>query len=258
MTYVAAGRVVPAPRLLAERLAGVERRRLALDLEVDRPLHRAERVHVLDLHPGPERLRPPRPERHVRLHPHLAVLHLGVGDVDRPQEESQLLRVATGLLGRPDVGIGDDLHQRHAGPVEVDEADPAAVGAGGVDELRRVLLEVGPGDADPDRALGGVDRERPVRGEGQVVLADLVALRKVRVEVVLAVPAGGGGNRRPDRQPRRQHVLHGGPVDRREDAGEGQADRARVRVRGGVRRRDRAASRTSCWRSGPGSGPRSR
>ena len=37
--------------------AGVERTALALDLVGDRPLHGPERVHVLDLDPGPERFR---------------------------------------------------------------------------------------------------------------------------------------------------------------------------------------------------------
>ena len=80
------------------------------------------------------------------------------------------------------VGLGDDLDQRRAAAVEVDErgagaVDPARLGD--VDQLRRVLLEV---DAvDPHVA-------EPARGrQRQVVLADLVGLRVVGIEVVLAV-----------------------------------------------------------------------
>ena len=84
--------------------------------------------------------------------------------------------------GSVDVGLGDDLDERRAAAVEVDER-----GAGAVDparladvaELRGVLLEV---DAvDPDVA------EPAVRAVRNVVLADLVALRQVGIEVVLAV-----------------------------------------------------------------------
>ena len=85
-------------------------------------------------------------QRDVRLDPHLAALHVGVGRADRAQQQLQLLGVAAGLLGRPDVGLGDDLHERGAGAVEVDEADLASVRIGGMDELGRVLLEVRPGD----------------------------------------------------------------------------------------------------------------
>ena len=85
-----------------QRLAGVEGGRLALDLERDRPLDGAERVHVLDLDPGPERLRAARPERDVGLDPHLAALHVGVRRPDRAQQQLELLGVAAGLLGGPD------------------------------------------------------------------------------------------------------------------------------------------------------------
>ena len=95
----------PAARLLEERLAGVEGGRLALDLERDRPLDRAERVHVLDLDPGPERLRAARPERDVGLDPHLAALHVGVRGADRAEQQLQLLGVASCLLGGPDLRV---------------------------------------------------------------------------------------------------------------------------------------------------------
>ena len=111
---------------------------------------------------------PREPERDVRLDPHLAVLHLGVGRADRAQQQLQLLGVAAGLLGRADVGLGDDLHERRAGPVEVDEADaarrrrrPAWI------ELRRVLLEVGARDADRERPVRRLDRERPFEASGR-------------------------------------------------------------------------------------------
>ena len=88
---------------------------------------------------------------------------------DRAQQQLQLLGVAAGLLGGPDVRLGDDLHQRRAGPVEVDEADLAAAGVGGVDELGGVLLEVGPGDADGDRPVRRLERSagRPTRAAGR-------------------------------------------------------------------------------------------
>ena len=153
--------VVPAAGVLGEGLAPVERDRLALDLVGDRPLHGPERVHVLDLDPRPEGLGAARAERDVRLDPHLAALHVGIRHADRAQEQLQLLGVATRLLGGPDIRLGDDLHERRAGPVEVDEADPGPVRRGGVDELGRVLLEVGASDPDRDRTLRRVEGQLP-------------------------------------------------------------------------------------------------
>ena len=102
-----------------------------------------------------------------------------------------------------------------------------------MDELGRVLLEVGARDPDRDGALGRLERQPAVGGERQVVLADLVALRQVRVEVVLAVPAGRARRLRADRDAGREDVLDRAPVDGRQGAREAEADRADV----GVRRR---------------------
>ena len=100
-----------------------------------------------------------------------------------------------------------------------------------MDEPRRVLLEVGPRDADRHRALGRVERQATVRRQREVVLADLVTLRQIGVEVVLAVPARRRRDRRLDRETRRQDVLDGPSVDDRQRTRQPQADRADVGVR---------------------------
>ena len=83
---------------------------------------------------------------------------------------AQQLRPLARLGGAAQVGLGDDLDQRRAAAVEVDQrgagaVDPARLAD--VDHLRRVLLEVGAVDADV--------AELPVAGRRDVVLADLVA-----------------------------------------------------------------------------------
>src|SRR6185503_3293138 len=78
--------------------------------------------------------------------------------------------------------LGDHRNLREPAAVEVDERRPGAMDPArlaDVAELGRVLLEVDAVDANV--------AETPVRSVGNVVLADLVALREVRVEVVLAV-----------------------------------------------------------------------
>ena len=68
------------------------------------------------------------------------------------------------------VGLGDDLRERRAAAVEVDDARVRAVDAAAradVDELRRVLLEV--------HAVDAHVAEPPAPAQGLVVLADLVA-----------------------------------------------------------------------------------
>ena len=187
-------------------------------------------------------------QRDIGLHAHLTPFHVGIGGADGPQEELELLRIAAGLFGGPDDRLGDDLHQRRARAVEVDEADLPAVGVGPVDELGGVLLEMRAGDPDRERPVRGVDGQAAPRCQRQVVLADLVALGQVRVEVVLAVPAGGRRGRRLDRGAGREDMLHGSPIDRRQGARQAEADRADVRVRARRRRRRSSSRRTSSRR----------
>ncbi len=104
----------PSPGLLGERLPGIEDGRLAVDLEGDRPLDRPERVHVLDLDPGPERLGPAGAERDIGLDPQLPALHVRIGYTDRSEQQLEFLGVAARLFGGSDVRLGDDLHERRA------------------------------------------------------------------------------------------------------------------------------------------------
>ena len=131
-----------------------------------------------------------------------------------------------GLLGRAHVGLGDDLDQRRAAAVEVDDRRVGAVDAparADVDELGRVLLEV--------HAVDAHVAQPPAAAQGLVVLADLVALRQVGIEVVLAVEDRPRRELAAQRQPDHQAVVDRLGVGHRQRAGQAEADRAGARVR---------------------------
>ena len=115
-----------------------------------------KRVHVLDLGLGAKLGLAALAHGHVGVHAHRALLHVAVGDAEGEPDSAQLLREAARLLGRADVGLAHELHERRAGAVEVDErvggAGEAALGAADVDHLAGVLFEVDARDAD----AGGV------------------------------------------------------------------------------------------------------
>ena len=107
------------------------------------------------------------------------------------QRLAELAQEGAGVGGRAQVGLGHDLQQRRPAAVEV---DPRALGAraaparADVDELGGVLLEVRAGDAHLE--LPAVRQQHgDAAGDAQrlVVLGDLVRLREVGIEVVLAV-----------------------------------------------------------------------
>ena len=176
---------------------------LAAGLVLDGAPERPHRVEVLDFATSSVGLARPA-DGHVGVDPHRPLLHLGIGGIDGHEDGPQLVDVLAGLLGAGDVRAADDLHQRHARPVVVDERIVTAVdapsGAPDVGGLARVLLHVGPLDADP---LSRRQLQPSVDVERLVVLRDLVVLRHVRVEVVLPVEQARPDARSAERAPMR-------------------------------------------------------
>ena len=177
---------------------------------------------------------PARADGDVDVEAHRALLELGVGQAELDDGLAQQLQEALGRLGVVQVGLGHDLDERRAAAVEVDERGGRAVqasGLGDVDVLRRILLEMRARDADRDAAVVARHDEPPARAERLVVLADLVRLRQVGIEVVLAVEDRPLGDLAVEREPELDRLLDRAPVRHGQRAGEGEADRADVRVR---------------------------
>jgi hypothetical protein len=134
------------------------------------------------------------------------------------------LEVLGRLGGRAQIRLADDLDERRARAVEVDERRPAA---DAVQVLAGVLLHVDAEDAPPAPASVVSMSSSPPR-ERQLVLADLVALRQIGVEVVLP----------------REHARCRARAAEREPARDGH--RAPPRVEHGQRARQAEAHRAVC------------
>ena len=210
--------------LLLDPAARLDQLDLAPRLVVDRAADEAHRVQVLDLGAGAERRARPA-DRDVGIAAQRALLHVAIAGAEVAEDRAQLAHVEDRLLGRAQVGLGDDLHQRHARAVEVDQRRIRALI---VQALAGVHLDVQARDADPDAAaVLEVDRERAAADQRPRVLRDLIAARQVGVEVVLAlehrVPVDLG--REPEARAHRlldakavergQHARHAG-IDRRD------------------------------------------
>ena len=220
---------VPAHVHLLDHAAAVQHIGLALGLVGDGAAHGAQAVEVLHLDLGAELaagglLR--RAHADIGLAAQRALLHVAAVDAQVAQDRAQLCQEGVGLVGAGDVGLGDDLHQGHSGPVQVDQRMQARVRV-----LARVLFQVGAVDADAfDAAVGQLDLDPAVAAEGQLVLGDLIALGQVRVVVVLAREDRGLRDFAVERQPRADRCFDRGAVAHRQRAGQTQADRAGVRI----------------------------
>src|SRR5207249_11902921 len=139
-----------------------------------------------------------------------------------------------------DIRFGDDLDERHPGPVEVDARGRHALSTLRMKRLSRIFLEVDPHEPDPLPAAPRPNIDAAAGAERPIVLGDLITLGEVRVEIVLPgedAPLrdlGADGQARHDREPDRALVQHG------KHARESEADRADLRV--GPRAELRAAA----------------
>ena len=140
------------------------------------------------------------------------------------------------MLGGVEVRRGDDLDERSAGSVDVDEravgTGDAALGTAHVHVLRRVLLEMRPDDADLELAVGRRQRHVPVHAERLVVLGDLVALRQVGIEVVLPMEGRALGDLAAEAEAEQDRHLDRALVRHGQRARMGEADRAGAGVLG--------------------------
>src|SRR5690606_11686265 len=158
-----------------------------------------------------------------------SLLHVAVADLEVLEDLLELREPGPRAGRRTQVRLGDDLDQRHTGPVQVDRG-PA--GQPIVQRLARILLEV---DATDPHALHGavplLDLQPAVRLQRLVELRDLVPLGQVRIEVVLAREAADLVHRAVQAARGARAQLHRSPVHDRQRTGQPEAHRADVRVR---------------------------
>ena len=116
----------------------------------------------------------------------LSLLHVAVRHADELHDLLELGQVSNRFLGAADIGLAHDLRERNTGAVEVDIAVAIRILEAVVDGLSGVFFEVQPRDADAFRPSADVDLQPTVLGERLIELRDLVTLRQVGIEVVLA------------------------------------------------------------------------
>jgi hypothetical protein len=100
-----------------------------------------------------------------------------------------------------------------------------------VDVLAGVFFHVNPKDANAPRTAFAFDVKRATRGQGFFVLTDLIALGKVRVEVILTGKYAGFVNFAAERERGAHSQPHSLTVEHRQRTGQPQADGANIAIR---------------------------
>ena len=178
-------------RLLGDGSTGAQDLLMALNLILQGLADEAERVHVLDFSLGAELLLPDRAHADVGVAAQGAFFHVAVADAGVQDDLLQAGQVFPSFVGRRNVGLADDLDQRHAGAIKVDGGPVGAVVQAIVQALAGVFFHVQAGNTDSFlAATGATDLDVAVLGNRLVKLRNLVALGKIGVEIVLASKDG--------------------------------------------------------------------
>ena len=247
--------LIPEAGLLNDRLTGFVGLDLTLDLVLAGLLDGRERVHVLDLHLRSEgRIRPPT-HGDVDVTTQGSLLHVAVAHPQVPHDPADLRCVFGRFTAGAQVRLADDFRQGHTGPVVVHErmGGTRQAVAAGMHQLAGVLLHVQTLDADGLQVgvlafFSDLHLDPALLGDRLVVLGDLVVLRQIWIEVLLAVELAVFG----DVEVQRHRCLHGVLehllVQHRQCAGQTAHHRVDVGVgvitKGGGRRRENFAVRS--------------
>ena len=167
-------------------------------------------------------------DRDVDVCAQVAVLHVAVTGAKVTHDLAQLGDIGGGFLGATDVRARDDFHQAHAGAVQVHKRHRRVHV---VDRLAGVLFHV---DAlNPHHAcstIAKLHQHFAFAHDGVIELRDLIALRQVGVEIVLAVKGGPEVDVCLEAKARAHRLFDAIFVDHRQHAGHRRIHKGHVRV----------------------------
>ena len=158
----------------------------------------------------------------VGLEAHVALLHDSLSYTKESAYPAQFLRKCHYIRCTIKVGCSDHFQERSAGAIEINQrtfvVEPARQF---MPELACVLFKVRTNDSNAACSAGWHWQfKRAIVTERQVILTDLIPLRKIGVVVVLAIPLGAARNAATERKTHHHAHLHSTKVHHWQRAGQ--------------------------------------
>ena len=174
---------------LINRAAGLNNLDMTARLIINRLADKAHRVNVFDL-AARAQLSARFANGDVYISAQITFFHITVTGAKRPDNAAKFFNVSRGFLRRTHIGLGNDFHQRDAAAIQID-----------IGFIRRkivhgfpgVLLQMEPLNSDGDFVADiavRINRENvnfAFAHNWEFELRNLISLRQVNIEVVLAV-----------------------------------------------------------------------
>ena len=196
--------MVEAPSLLNDFLTRFQRLHLAPELVFHRLGNELEAVQVFHFRSGSERLFSFFPDGEVYVHPQRALVHFTVGHPGVKNRSPQLPEIGLDFLYAAEIRLGNNLDQRHAAPVVIDQGSLSFL----MDQLPGILLNMDSGDSDALASFSGFNVQISVLTQGEVILGNLIRLGKVGIKIVFSVLLGIGSDTAVNGQPRFDRIMN--------------------------------------------------
>ncbi len=214
---------VEQPRFLIDGTAILEDRDLAARFIFNRLANETDRVHVLDFTARAE-FATGATNRNVHVGAHGAFVHIAVAGAEITDNRAQLGQIGAGLIRRAQVRLGHDFHQGNARTVQVDIGHGRMLVVHG---LARILLQMQALNADLHvfelALIVRADRNHDLAlaDDGLFELRNLIALRQIGIEIVLAVENRFQVDLRIESDARANRLLDAFQIDDRQHARHG-------------------------------------
>ena len=174
--------IIPAESFLHDRAAFFINFDLTFDLILRSADKRAEAVEVFDLGARAELITSNGAHRNVCLKPQYTFFHVAGVHAEITQDRADFRGVIERGFNGANIGLGDDLKQRHACAIEIDQRIIFFVR-----EFRCIFFDVNPPHSHFELILTAIiDIKRAFFCDRQFVLRDLIALGQVGVVIIFA------------------------------------------------------------------------
>ncbi|OQA03501.1 MAG: hypothetical protein BWY69_00418 [Planctomycetes bacterium ADurb.Bin401] len=121
---------------------------------------------------------------HIRLEPHMSLLHIRFRNAEKPNNPLQFYRKGFHFFRAVYIRLSHNLQQRRSRPVKIDLRCDARV-----DIFARVFFKMNSAYSDLlRRPARNWNFYIPVRPDWQIVLTDLIILRQIRIIITFPVP----------------------------------------------------------------------
>ena len=215
------------PGFLHDPAAILDQFNLTAHFIADRLVHEVEGVEVLDFATRAEWLTAAT-HRDVGITAEGPLLHIAVANTNPAHQCMQRFGIRNRLLRAGQIGFSDNFQQRCTGTIQIDTAHTMEIF---MQRFTGVFFQMRAGQMHRFFNIAHHDRQRATLHHRQFVLADLVALRQIRIEIILARKNRPRTDGSADRKTKTNGTLNGPAIQYRQHAGQRDINRTGLRIR---------------------------